>query len=187
MEIVIATTNKHKLAEIKKILKKVKCVGKAVKVVEDGKTFEANALKKARAGAKKLGQLTIADDSGLVIEALAGRPGVRSARFARPATLKNLCGKVLRLMKNKKNRKAKFVCAIAVVSSTGDEKVVTGQCSGKIIFEMKGKNGFGYDPIFMPKSSRKTFGQMSSSSKNLVSHRRAALAKLKKINLEKMT
>jgi len=181
--LIIATTNEHKIGEIKKIIRGVRCEGRAVRVKEDGLTFEENALKKARAGAKKYRATVIADDSGLVIEALGGRPGVRSARFARPATKENLCGKVLRLMKNKKNRKAKFVCAIAVVSPAGKEKVFVGQCRGRIIFEMKGKKGFGFDPIFAPLGSRVTFAQMSPSSKNLVSHRRAALEKIKKIKL----
>jgi len=181
MEIIVATTNKHKLAEISKILTGVRCQGLGVRVNEDGETFEANALKKARAAAKKSGQLAMADDSGLVVFALGGKPGVRSARFTRPATRESLCHKILRLMKNKKDRRAKFVCAIALVSPAGQEKVVKGSCAGKIIFEMRGDGGFGYDSIFAPKNSGKTFAQMNPTAKNLISHRRAALEKIKKI------
>ena len=186
MEIIVATTNKHKLREIRNILKGLGIRGYAIRVKEDGKTFEENALKKARAAAKKFGRIAIADDSGLVVEALGGRPGVRSARFACPPSKQNLCRKLLRLMKDKKNRRAKFVCAVALATPFGDEKVVVGECAGKIICEMRGKNGFGYDPVFVPRGSRETFAEMKPSSKNRVSHRREALKKFKKISLKKI-
>jgi len=185
-EIIVATTNKHKLAEIGKILP---CPIKGVYIIvkEDGKTFAENALKKARAAARKFGKISIADDSGLVVEALNGRPGVRSARFTRPGTSDNLCKKLLRLMKNKTNRSAHFVCAIAIASPAGFEKVVIGKCFGQINFEMLGEKGFGFDSVFIARGARKTFAQMSSSAKNRISHRRAALDKFKKINLKKIT
>ena len=179
-EILIATSNKHKLREISQILG-VKVRGEAAGVKEDGKTFEQNAVKKAKYIAEKFKRIAIADDSGLMVDCLGGRPGVRSARFATPPTAENLCNKLLRVMLKKKecNRKAMFVCAIAVASPAGKIRVVTGRCRGKIIEEMRGEQGFGYDPVFVPRGYKKTFAEMKPSMKNRLSHRGKALKALK--------
>lgn len=176
-EIIAATANRHKLREIRSILK-LPVIGCESKVKETGKTFEENAVKKAQAVAKKYGKITIADDSGLMVDCLEGNPGVRSARFANPPTPKNLCTKLLKAMGDCKNRSAKFVCVIAVVYPSGKVRTVKGICSGKIIYEMRGKHGFGYDPIFVPNGYRKTFAEMKPSMKNKISHRAKALRKL---------
>ncbi|OGC08222.1 non-canonical purine NTP pyrophosphatase, RdgB/HAM1 family [candidate division WOR-1 bacterium RIFOXYA2_FULL_36_21] len=190
MDIIVATTNKHKLEEIKKIFDllqtadgqtKLNIIGKNIKVLEDGKIFEENALKKARAAARKFKKIGIADDSGLVVNALNGNPGIMSARYASPPTTKNLCGKLLKAMKQHKNRHAHFVCAMAIAYPNGEEKVVVGKVFGRISYEMKGEHGFGYDPVFIPRGYKKTFSEISPHSKNIISHRSDALKKLRKI------
>ncbi len=181
MEILVATTNNHKLKEIRHILGGIKVMGSAISVNENGKTFEENALKKARAAAKKYKQIALADDSGLMVDCLNGKPGIKSARFANPPTAENYCTKLLKVMGNEKcvMRGAKFVCAIAIVTPNGKSRVVKGIVHGKIAFEMKGKNGFGYDPLFIPRGFSKTFAEMPASKKNKLSHRYKALQKAK--------
>ena len=182
MKILVATRNKHKLKEIRHILKGMRVEGCGVRVQETGKTFEANAIKKARAVAKKDGCIAIADDSGLMVDCLGGRPGVKSARFASPPTPENLCSKLLRVMRWRgAKRGASFVCVIAVVYPSGKVRTVKGICRGKIIHEMRGKRGFGYDPVFVPKGYKKTFAEMKPAMKNRISHRAKALRKLKNI------
>lgn len=177
----VATSNTHKLREISHILKSP-VSGHDSWVKESGKTFEENAIKKAKAIAKRFGQIAIADDSGLMVNCLKGRPGVRSARFALPPTPNNLCGKLLRVIRSRcANRNAKFVCAIAVAYPSGKVKVVKGIVRGRIIHEMRGKHGFGYDPVFVPAGYKKTFAEMKPSMKNRISHRARALRKLKRI------
>lgn len=173
-EILVATTNKHKLREIQHILK-LPVTGCQLPVKESGKTFEENAIKKAKAVAERYGQIAIADDSGLMVDCLGGKPGVKSARFAYPPTSKNLCDKLLRAMRKCKRRSAKFVCVIAIAYPSGKSKIVKGVCRGKIIPEMRGKYGFGYDPIFVPAGYKKTFAEMKPAMKNRISHRARAL------------
>jgi len=182
MEIVVVTGNRNKLIEIRNILKS-KVFSFNVKVKENGKTFEANAVKKAKAAAKKDGYIAIADDSGLMVDCLGGKPGVRSARFANPPTPYNLCSKLLRVMRNSSsvNRKARFVCVIAIAYPDGKIKTVKGVIRGRIAREMRGNQGFGYDPVFVPKGYKKTFAEMKPSFKNKISHRAKALRKLKSI------
>lgn len=182
MEILVATGNKHKLREIRQILK-LKVLGVNITVNENGKTFASNAIKKARAIKLKPGQIAMADDSGLEVKDLGGKPGVKSARFAGPnPTPEKLCQKLLREMNNSKlrTRAAQFVCVIALVYPNGKVKTVKGVCRGKIIQEMRGQKGFGYDPVFVPLGFKKTFAQMSPATKNRLSHRALALKKLKK-------
>ncbi len=183
MELLVATGNKHKLKEIRHILKGAKVVGRAARVHENGRTFEANAVKKARSIRPGPGQITIADDSGLMVNVLGGRPGVRSARFASPPTPENLCKKLIRTMRDVegRERRAKFVCVIAVVYPSGKIRTVKGVCPGKIVHEMRGKQGFGYDPVFVPKGYKKTFAEMTPAMKNRLSHRSRALKKLKNL------
>ena len=177
-KILVATTNKHKLKEIQNILK-VPIEGCGLKIAETGKTFEKNATKKALAVAKKYKSIAIADDSGLMVDCLKGKPGVRSARYASPPTPPNLCCKLLKAMKNCRNRRAKFVCVIALAYPNGQIKTFRGEVKGKIIEEMRGKHGFGYDPVFVPNGYKKTFAEMSSAFKNRISHRARALKMLK--------
>lgn len=178
MDVLVVSKNKNKLREIQQILGR-KVEGISLRVKEDRKTFEKNALKKAFAGFKKYRNcFVIADDSGLMVDSLNGRPGVYSARYASPPTSENLCNKLLKEMKNKKNRKAKFVCIIALILPSGRKKIFKGVCKGKIAHNMFGENGFGYDPVFIPQGFKKTFGQLSSKTKNRLSHRGKALKKL---------
>jgi XTP/dITP diphosphohydrolase len=179
-EIYLATGNLHKLREVRQILGS-RVIGYTLPVNENGKTFEANAIKKAKAVMRETGQLAIADDSGLMVDCLGGSPGVRSARFASPPTPQNLCGKLLKLMKGCRNRNARFVCAIAIAYPSGATRVVTGTVNGKIADRMLGRHGFGYDPVFIPAGYRETFAEMKPAMKNRLSHRGRALRKLREV------
>ena len=195
-KLLIATRNKGKFLEIKKALEcesfeflsldVVKKIPKDFRVKEIGKSFRENAVLKAKIFAKKTGLLTLADDSGLEVEALAGRPGIYSSRYSRGSD-KQRCLKLLREMKNISDEKriAQFRCVIALFDPR-TEKLVTydGVCRGKIGYQAKGSHGFGYDPIFYLPSLRKTLAQLTISEKSLISHRGRALRKAKK-NLEK--
>lgn len=187
---VIATENKHKLREIGAILKdfhlevlSIKDVGlEGLEIIEDGKTFEENALIKARAIMEKTGKLTIADDSGLEVNILKNQPGIRSARFAgENATDDENNQKLLKLLEGVQlhNRTAQFVCCMAAVFPNGDIIVLRGECPGTIGFEPRGKDGFGYDPLFIVEKYNKTFAEMGEEEKNKISHRAVALGKLK--------
>jgi len=185
-KLIIATKNKGKVREIKHILKPLKLkifslldLPKLHDVKETGRTFEENAVKKSKTIAKKFKALVLADDSGLEVKALNGRPGVKSARYAGPTPTKiKLCAKLLKEMKDKKDRGARFVCVIAI-TDTKKMRTVKGVCRGRIIPEMKGRYGFGYDPIFVPEGYNKTFAQMPLKIKNMISHRGKALKKAK--------
>ncbi len=184
-QIVIGTKNKDKLRELQALLK-----GTGVNVLslrdfphcpeahENGRTFEANARKKARLYSKHTKMLTIADDSGLMVSTLKGKPGVYSARFAGPGcNYEDNNRKLLRLLKNlpRSKRKAKFVCVIAIYDKGKFIKAVRGECRGSIAAEIKGKNGFGYDPVFIPEGFSKTYAELKPAAKNRVSHRGKAL------------
>jgi XTP/dITP diphosphohydrolase len=187
-KLIIATKNKGKVREIKHLLRNFNLkaislldIPKIPDIKETAKTFKGNAVKKARAIAGKFDSIVIADDSGLQVKALRDRPGVKSARYAGPKpTTKKLCAKLLREMKGKKNRKARFVCVIAAADK---KKVRTakGVCSGKIGHKMVGTHGFGYDPVFIPSGYDMTFAQMPLKVKNKISHRGKALQKAKKL------
>ena len=191
MELVIATRNKHKLREIKALLKglpvdvfSLESFKGVPDVIEDGKTLEDNAVKKAVQISRFLKKLAVADDSGLEVEYLNGDPGVYSARFSgKGATYKSNNEKLLRLLKGVplSKRKACFRCVIVVADKGKVIGVAEGRCSGNIGFESKGHNGFGYDPLFIPGGLKKTFAQIRASRKNKISHRSKALAKAKKI------
>ncbi|TDT58420.1 XTP/dITP diphosphatase [Fonticella tunisiensis] len=187
--IIIASNNKHKVDEIKAILREfpfeilsLKEAGIDIEVDEDGKTFEENALKKAVEVMKVSGEMALADDSGLEVYALDGEPGVYSARFAgEHGNDKKNNKKLLNLLKNvpDEERGARFVSIIALVSPDGEQIIGRGYIEGKIGYEEKGKNGFGYDPLFIVPELNKTFGELTSEEKNLISHRSRALADLK--------
>ena len=186
MKLVLASNNKNKLREIKEIFSPLGYevlsqneAGVSCDPEENGKTFEENALIKARAVYDALPEkyYVIADDSGLCIDALNGAPGIYSARYAEEG---HRCEKVLSEMKDipDEKRGAKFVCAIALISPDGKDHGFRGECRGKIGYEKRGTNGFGYDPIFM--YGDKSFAEISAEEKNKVSHRANALGGLKK-------
>jgi XTP/dITP diphosphohydrolase len=195
MDIVVATRNKGKLREIQAMLKgaggaRVRVLSlddfpDCPEVVEDGATFRENALKKARAVAKFTGKLALADDSGLMVDALDGAPGIYSARFAgKGADDRKNNIKLLRLMKQvpERERGAQFVCVMALSGPEGSgirEKTVKGIVRGRILREMRGPGGFGYDPLFYYSRARMTFAEMGPDEKNKVSHRARALMKVK--------
>ncbi len=151
---------------------------------EDGRSFAENGLKKARFYSQFFGKLTIADDSGLEVDALGGAPGIYSARYAgkRASDEKNR-KKLLRELEGVpiSKRRAAFKCVIAMASPEGWEVVTEGSCGGRIGFKEIGSRGFGYDPIFILPQYRKTMAQLSLKEKNRVSHRGKALGKLRKI------
>ncbi len=186
MKLFIATGNTHKLREIRAILSvpglTIVSPGDGAQplppIDEDGRTFEENAIKKAMLTALATGLWTLADDSGLEVNALNGQPGVRSARYAgdpsRDAAnnallLKNLAGAA--------NRKAQFRCVLALCSPKGRCQVVEGVCPGSILPAPRGANGFGYDPLFVPDGHSRTFAEMPDAEKNAISHRAQALQK----------
>lgn len=188
--LVIATGNLHKLEEIKKILadfpydiKSMKDVGlEGLEIIEDGSSFEENALIKAKAIMKKTGFMAMGDDSGLEVEALDNQPGIYSARFAgEPGNDKKNNQKLLKLMEEipLEARRGRFVCAMAVAFPNGDEMVLRGECQGILGYEERGNNGFGYDPLFIVPQYNQTFAELDSDIKNKISHRARALEKLK--------
>ena len=186
-EVVLATGNKGKVKEFSNLLEGV--FGKIIslsdlssppEVIEDGLTFRDNALKKAREIAQYSGKLTLADDSGLEVDALNGQPGVYSARYSgEGATDKTNIDKVLAKLGNNPNRKARFVCVLALVDPNGEELVVEGFCEGVILDEPRGEGGFGYDPVFYLPDRRKTMAELEPELKNTISHRANALKRLK--------
>ena len=188
-ELLLASNNLHKVDEIKSILEDynvltLKDIGYLVEIEENGNTFEENALIKARAISKFAGKTAIADDSGLSIDLLDGRPGVYSARYSKEQTDEKNIEKVLNEL-NGQHSKAKFVSVIAYVTPDGLEKTFRGECHGEIIFEKRGNNGFGYDPIFYVPSLKKTFAEIASEEKNSISHRRQSLEKFSNYLREK--
>jgi XTP/dITP diphosphohydrolase len=192
--IVIATKNPNKLIEFKEILKdssiEVKSLadfGPIPEVIEDGDTFDKNAYKKAHHTARVLGLPAIGDDSGLVVEALGGAPGVYSARYAGPnATDKANCTKLLKELTGKKNRKAHFSCVLSIAVPTGPALTYVARCDGIILEKPRGNSGFGYDPVFYFEEYGKTFAELTMKEKNEVSHRGKALKEVK-VELEMIT
>lgn len=183
MVLVLATRNKGKVLEFKEMLNsypvEIRCLtdfGPIPEVEEDGDTFDDNAYKKALFTAKVLGLPAIADDSGLVVEALAGAPGVHSARYAGPACndQENIA-KLLAALKGEKDRRAAFHCVVSIAVPSGPALTYEGSCQGLITEEMAGEGGFGYDPVFFCPELGKTFAQASMAEKNLISHRGKAL------------
>ena len=181
--IVLATRNKGKIAEISALLegfpvlvKNLDDFGPIPEVEEDGETFEENAYKKASFTARILGIPAIADDSGLMVDALDKAPGVHSARIAGPdATDRDRCQKLLQAMQTYDNRGAAFACVISIAVPTGPALTYEGECRGVLTREPQGENGFGYDPIFYFTPLKKTFAQLTREEKSRVSHRGKAL------------
>jgi XTP/dITP diphosphohydrolase len=185
--IVIATRNKGKKSEISDLLKgfpvDIKGLddfGPIPHIEEDGNTFDENAYKKASFTARILGFPALADDSGLLVEALGGAPGVLSARYAgENATDEQRCQKLLQEMEGKTNRKAAFECVISIAVPTGPALTYEARCEGLIAEQPSGSNGFGYDPVFYYPPLNKTFGELSIEEKSHVSHRGKALGEFK--------
>ena len=183
--LVVASRNEHKIKEIQAILADQPWQVLTAhdfpgfpEVVEDGSTLEANAIKKAKEIAAFTGCLALADDTGLEVDALGGKPGVHSARFAGPkATYEENNRKLLRLLEGvpPEERTARFRCVIAIAEPDGNVHVVEGKCEGLIGFAAKGEGGFGYDPLFIVDGLEKTFAELSPEEKNRVSHRGRAL------------
>lgn len=188
ISIVIATRNKGKTAEIWEMLKDFPVIiknlddfGPIPEIEEDGETFDENAYIKASVTARILGLPALADDSGLMVEALDGAPGVHSARYAgENATDKQRCEKLLEEMKGKTNRKAAFECVISIAVPTGPALTYEAHCEGLITEKPAGKNGFGYDPVFFFPPLKKTFAELTRREKSRVSHRGKAFEELKK-------
>ena len=190
MRVVLATQNAHKLIEMRRILDEagldIELVGtdqfpELTDVVENGSTFAANALLKARSVCAETGLPAIADDSGLGVDALNGMPGIFSARWSGShgddlANLNLLLGQLTDVPDAR--RGAAFHCAAAVVLPDGTERVVEGTIDGTLIREPRGTNGFGYDPIFVPVGESRTTGEMSSEEKDSISHRGRAMRAL---------
>lgn len=182
MKIVLASSNPHKVKEINAIVQSLFekmdiefiLPPEGFDPVEDGETFEENSLIKARA-AWELGKTwTLADDSGLCIDALNGAPGIHSARYAE--TPQARIDRVLNEMQGKENRSARFKCCMTLINPQGEVAFTyTGICEGSIVDSQRGVNGFGYDPIFLLSNSDKTMAELSEEDKNLVSHRFKAL------------
>lgn len=185
--LVIATRNKGKTLEIKELLKgfpvEIKNLddfGPIPHLEEDGDTFDENAYKKASFAARILGLPALADDSGLIVEALDGAPGIHSARYAgEDATDEQRYLKLLDDMKGKSNRNAAFECVISIAVPAGPALTYEARCEGLIATEPAGSNGFGYDPVFFYPPLNKTFAQITREEKNRISHRGKALAELK--------
>lgn len=187
MKVILASNNAHKLEEIHAILKdfnyelvSMKDAGLDMDIEENGTTFEANSLIKAKAVVDLTNTVAIADDSGLMVDALNGEPGVYSARYAgEPSDSHKNNEKLLKALENKEDRQAKFVSVITMLFPDGKTIVARGEAFGKIGFEYKGDNGFGYDPLFIDDVSGLTYAELSSEEKNERSHRANALKILK--------
>lgn len=189
VELVVATRNQGKVAEIERILSDV---GASIKlrsvaefnlgdVEETGDSFEANALLKAETIARATRLPALADDSGLAVDALGGKPGIYSARWAGEhgndsANITKLLGELAAVPEGQ--RRARFVAVVAVALPSGAHILARGEIAGQIRFQPEGANGFGYDPIFQPEGDTRTFGQMRPDEKDAISHRARALLEL---------
>jgi len=189
MKLLIATRNRGKVIEIKELLQGLPCeiidesaFPNIPDIEETGETFTENALIKGRYYHSQTGLLTVADDSGLVVDALAGAPGVYSARYAgERASDQERIRKLLKELEGApwEKRTARFVCAVALVGESGLEEIFTGTCEGMILAAPRGTGGFGYDPVFEYPPLGKTFAELSRQEKSAVSHRGRALAGLR--------
>ena len=189
--LIVATQNKKKLEEIRQILRgfdlKITSLAdypSAPGIIENGKTFQENAVKKAVRIAKFTGELTLGEDSGLCVKALGCAPGVRSARFSgRDKNDEKNNRKLLKALEGVplKKRGAYYACAVALADKRGLIGIVEGRCSGRIAFVPKGHFGFGYDPLFLIPKYKKTFAELGPVVKHRMSHRFRALAKSRKI------
>lgn len=186
--ILIATRNAHKLEEIRGLLPGPELIGtdrwpEVPDPVEDGETFEANAVLKAEAWARATGLPALADDSGLAVDALGGAPGIHSARYvgahgdsaANNARLLRELGGV-----PPERRTARFVCVLALAVPGQPTRTVRGECRGRIVDALRGTGGFGYDPLFIPDGETQTFGELPAETKARLSHRARAFAEARR-------
>lgn len=190
MQLLLATHNAHKVEELRRILGPeldgIELVGyNGPEPVEDGASFEENALIKARAAFEHSGIPSIADDSGICVAALGGAPGINSARFAGTRVDADNVAKLLADLKGVADRKAEFRCAAAFVME-GFEHVELGIWSGSVLEETRGKNGFGYDPIFQPEGFEVASAELTADEKNQISHRKRAFSQLMPIVRERL-
>lgn len=183
MDIFVATHNAHKLREIGEILPGFTVHAEDPDVEETAPDFAGNALIKARAiAAAHKGCWVMADDSGLVVDALGGEPGVRSARYAgEPSNTPANNALLLKNLEGVTDRSAHFTCCVALIDPNGTEHIIEGCCYGTIALESSGSGGFGYDPLFIPNGYSKSFAELSAAEKNAVSHRGRALAEVKRV------
>src|SRR5437867_1922536 len=187
MQLLVATRNRHKLKEIEAILAElnleVRCsadIAGLAEIKEDAGTVRDNAVKKAVETAKAAKMLTLADDTGLEVDALNGEPGVHSARYSgEEATYHENNKKLLAALHNVpvEKRTARFRCVVAIADANGLVDTVEGICNGALLEEERGGGGFGYDPLFIPDGQVKTFAELSPDVKNRISHRAKALQK----------
>lgn len=184
LKLILATSNVHKVTELRNLLPgsyelgSLSETGNTESIPETGKTFTENALQKARFVYNRYSVNSLADDSGLVVDALNGAPGIYSARFAgEQANSSDNIGKLMDLMKDKPNRTARFVAVLALIIE-GKEYVFEGVCEGTIADKVSGKEGFGYDPVFIPQRYDQTFAELGADVKNAISHRAVAVQKL---------
>ena len=186
LRIVMASRNQHKVQELARVLAlhTIEPLPEGVELPpEDGDTFTANALIKARAAASATGSTALADDSGIVVPALGGAPGVWSARYAGPdATDEENLGKLIEEMSGQDDRRAAYVCVLALVAPDGEERIFEGRCEGRLARVPRGTRGFGYDPAFIPddlEAPERTMAEIEPAQKDAISHRgRAARALL---------
>ena len=188
MKLILATRNQGKVRELTNMLcgeasskQQVEVISlesypDAPEVVEDGKTYMENAIKKASIIAEYTSHLTLADDAGLEVDALGGAPGINSKRWAgEDATDDIRIAKLLQALEGATNRRARFIAAIAVVHPNSDPEGVLGVCEGHIRHDPVGESGFGYDPVFVPDGYNRTFAELGEEIKNRISHRAKAL------------
>ncbi len=180
-KLIVSTSNMGKLREIQKYLAslpwQLQLKPKELEIEETGATFMENACLKASLVAKATGEWAIADDSGLMVDALDGAPGLYSARYGK--TDKERIERLLRELGETENRKAQFICAVAIARSDGSIALQTeGICHGEIIHQERGEGGFGYDPIFYVPTQQQTFAEMKPELKSKLSHRGKAFEKL---------
>ncbi len=189
MELVIASKNVHKIREFRTMLKDITSLDvfslldfpQYTPLPETGNSFEENATTKATRAAKELNKIVIADDSGIVIPALNGKPGIYSARYAgEKATDKDNREKLLIEMSrlNENERAAYYECCIVIAAPEGPKKVVHAFCEGEILTQERGNLGFGYDALFLKHDYGKTFAELKEETKNRISHRRKAFDKI---------
>ena len=183
MNLIIATRNEHKLLEIRQLfnvpgvhVQSALDFPELPDVEEDGDTFEANSIKKAVSLSQATGFHALADDSGLLVDALHGAPGVYSARYAGlPVDYQANNRKLLRELDDEENRSARFVCVMAMACPDGRTETVAGECCGHIARSCRGTHGFGYDPLFIPDGYDQTFGELDDAVKARLSHRAHAM------------
>lgn len=187
-KLILASNNAGKLRELRELLADMDVevvsqreAGCDFEVEETGTTFEENAFLKAKAVADAAGCAAVADDSGLMVDALGGEPGVYSARYtgSHDATDAERCRYLLKKLDNAADRRAKFVSCLCCIFPNGDVIRTRGECPGQILKSPRGQNGFGYDPIFQPDGFSRTMAELSAGEKNAISHRGRAVGQFK--------